>query len=1219
MDPLDDCGCCDGVRAATPRRHLNRPGLSQLDYRVGDYGSFRQSLIAGLAATPALKRLSTRDSADFSLALIDALACSAEVLASYQQSLAQEQYLRTAAERVSLQELGRLVGYRLRPGVAAETALAFALETPRPAPPSNEPGGFVTGIPERVLLPAGLAVQSVPSSVPGPDELPQVFETVEALDARPEWNGLALRADAVRAPRLGDREAWLAGTATRLQAGDWLLFVGPEFAANPASNRWDVRQLLTVEPDHVAQRTRVTWAQGLGSLAPSSAPSGQPQIHALRSRAAVFGHNAPDWPGMSNEFKAAYLGLDKPEQLTPAQKLEWPRYDIHGPSAAADPQAVPISISAQDAAKILREGVAADAMAAMRGGLSSLAGAAGAVGSLVESGIQLPGLAARHGIEALQLLPGAAGQVLFKVMEPIQVLVQNAIGNLQTWGSGVQGTLGAILGVLNPVAGAVAVLTGGNAPNPLGLNGGLSFGAINLGPNNLIVGNPLSELQTKLGDAVQELRDALTGLVEDGVALRNAQAAVVEQALANAAMGAYAARMEAELQLSPRLPQASGGSVGFSALMASAQARDLLPDLVVATALSDPRPGALLLASALAAEVDPQNNPDLPLLTQLMLQDTQTLATQAAQLLRQPQAQNLMAVAGQARQMLLQAGSVGGNFGAALGRLRSAAASAVQRAHLALEERLDRMNVAADGRRFALRLPDTISLDRVYPELQAGSLLLLRGPDYLELYRVDAVAERSRAEFGLSGKSSVASLRGENLLRFRNQVRELSVHLHSEPLALAPAPLTQPFSGAWVELADAAVPLPPPLPPLQRRVIVQGQGADGAPLRHLAQVVQHDAGTPRRLRLEPPLPRPLKRAGALLFANVAWARHGETASQILGNGDGLRPHARYELQRQPLTHRAAAVESGALPEIEVRVGERAWARVDSLYGAGPDAEVYSLETDVHGRLWVQFGDGLQGARAPTGQANLRLRSRKGLGLAGNVAADRLSQPMSRPPGLKAVSNPLAALGGAEPESLAAARRSLPLVTRTLGRVVSRLDYEDYALAFAGVAQAQARLLLLGGRPSMVLALVGAQGEVIGPQHPTGAALLQALRQAGEAQLPLRLVAYRPQSFRLALRVRVDAAYETQAVHTALRAALLAQFNPLARRLGQPLFAAELLAEAQGLPGVLALDLERLHRSDQPAALQNRLLADPLHLAEDGLHPPELLGLHAAGIAPLESF
>ena len=111
-----------------------------------------------------LARLRTRNDDDFSIGLIDAFACAADVLTFYQERIANESYLRTATERISLQELGELVGYRLRPGVAAETLLAFALETP-PTPPATlppEPGNFVTGLPQGIRLDAGLQVQALP-------------------------------------------------------------------------------------------------------------------------------------------------------------------------------------------------------------------------------------------------------------------------------------------------------------------------------------------------------------------------------------------------------------------------------------------------------------------------------------------------------------------------------------------------------------------------------------------------------------------------------------------------------------------------------------------------------------------------------------------------------------------------------------------------------------------------------------------------------------------------------------------------------------------------------------------------------------------------------------------------------------------------------------------------------------------------------------------------
>ena len=119
------CDCCAGVGDLTPVRLDERPGLSAIAYRVGTHPEFLASMIAGLtdADRPRLADLAARDSDDFTIALLDAWAVVADVLTFYSERLAQESYLRTARERVSLQELGRLIGYRMRPGAAAETLL----------------------------------------------------------------------------------------------------------------------------------------------------------------------------------------------------------------------------------------------------------------------------------------------------------------------------------------------------------------------------------------------------------------------------------------------------------------------------------------------------------------------------------------------------------------------------------------------------------------------------------------------------------------------------------------------------------------------------------------------------------------------------------------------------------------------------------------------------------------------------------------------------------------------------------------------------------------------------------------------------------------------------------------------------------------------------------------------------------------------------------------
>ncbi len=101
----------------TPLEVQNRPGLSAIFYRVATYTDFRASMIAALtdADRPRLAALGTRNSDDFTIALLDAWAVASDVLTFYNERLAQESYLRTARERISLQELGRLIGYRFAP------------------------------------------------------------------------------------------------------------------------------------------------------------------------------------------------------------------------------------------------------------------------------------------------------------------------------------------------------------------------------------------------------------------------------------------------------------------------------------------------------------------------------------------------------------------------------------------------------------------------------------------------------------------------------------------------------------------------------------------------------------------------------------------------------------------------------------------------------------------------------------------------------------------------------------------------------------------------------------------------------------------------------------------------------------------------------------------------------------------------------------------------
>ena len=245
------CGCCSGLEAQTPETIANRPGLDALAYRVGTHSAFLETMKARLTGlylewaspeggdpkrTYPLHALTTRETSDPAIALLDAWATVADVLTFYQERIANEGYLRTATERFSIQELARLVGYTLRPGVSASVYLAFTMED-----------GYAGEVPE------GTRAQSLPA----PGELPQPFETSEPLEARAAWN--AIRPRQTQPQRIDDQtdELYFEGTATNLSPNA-LLLVGDD------TRPYYWSRVEAVERQTDANRTRVTLQDPLG-------------------------------------------------------------------------------------------------------------------------------------------------------------------------------------------------------------------------------------------------------------------------------------------------------------------------------------------------------------------------------------------------------------------------------------------------------------------------------------------------------------------------------------------------------------------------------------------------------------------------------------------------------------------------------------------------------------------------------------------------------------------------------------------------------------------------------------------------------------------------------------------------------------------------------------------------------------------------------------------
>jgi hypothetical protein len=266
----------------TPQGESNLPGLPAITYRTGTWATFRESMLARLSSAdyPALAGLKTRDSDDFSIALLDAGSVMLDILTFYQERLANETYLRTATQLQSLTELARLVGYQPAPGVGSSVYLSFSL--------SSTPGSPTDPTAQAITIPQGTQVQSVPAQ----NQTPQTFETAADILAKADWNALPVQTGIPWMPKSGEVSVYLQGTATQLQPGDAILIVGDERPRNGSSdNHWDLRIVTAVQTDTTKGWTYVTWGEGLGrgGVSPTSE---NPKFYALRQRAALFGYNA---------------------------------------------------------------------------------------------------------------------------------------------------------------------------------------------------------------------------------------------------------------------------------------------------------------------------------------------------------------------------------------------------------------------------------------------------------------------------------------------------------------------------------------------------------------------------------------------------------------------------------------------------------------------------------------------------------------------------------------------------------------------------------------------------------------------------------------------------------------------------------------------------------------------------------------------------------------
>jgi hypothetical protein len=186
------------------------------------------------------------------------------------------------------------------------------------------------------------------------------------------------------------------------------------------------------------------------------------------------------------------------------------------------------------------------------------------------------------------------------------------------------------------------------------------------------------------------------------------------------------------------------------------------------------------------------------------------------------------------------------------------------------------------------------------------------------------------------------------------------------------------------------------------------------------------------------------------------------------SGVAANPFAsdRHELDQEVASAQPAIVLelSFAGPEVEL------WTPVPDLLDSDPASRHFVVDSGDgfnDGRVTLRFGDGDYGRR-PVDVVAVAARYRLGSGTAGNVGRGALAHavlPTVTPadfPTIKALFQPLPAIGGVAAQSLEEIRRHAPAAFRAeQRRAVTPADYEKAALALDGVGAAKASFRYTG--------------------------------------------------------------------------------------------------------------------------------------------------------------
>lgn len=1136
------CGGAGHDKRLAPAPLHNPPGRTALDYRVGEYGSFLAALLDRLAspAYPALKGLTVRTPDDPAIGLLDATAVLGDLLTFHSERIADEAYIRTAGEHRSLVLLGRLVGHRPRPGVAAATHLAYTLE--------RDPRAETLP----VVIPRGARSHSVPASA---DEESQTFETGRDLTARWDWNELKVRRrrpSLVTPEDLEKRsELFIEGTDNSLRTGDQLLFVFGERAGGE-------RRLLPMAKARVDREDEIT-AISLPRSAPATLKELVDEVRRWTALPAVPGEpgDEPPTPEVPNPRPVSRLIEDFEDHVLAPLRADLDT--VESPERLAARLAEPVARLGE--AQVLAtpyEDVAAwfEQLEAV---LAELAERAMELAPAQPEPEEPDQTAAAASAPATLAPREAALQALSSVLPALRATAAAPAPRAGTRAQPPGTDTARLLAALNPgLSGLYPAWRTAAAPSSPRLLRELLAMRVTAAPFGATA--PLKPVQDDRGRVIRTADWPLTGavLVSMRVVFDTGGRAPVRAEFQYVEGSSSDQRAEDLRITQPVVFSLGTGEVELSTRVA--QDRDL--NWLNRRPADSQEPGVTAhLRQGLPEYHLFVSRPDDDGVVHVAVGDQGPVALR-------PGDSKPLHVGDEEFSLRYSTGSTEPNVEVVIASRQGG---------------VDHRVLQLDTTHAGITVGSWVAIERPAKGAENG----IPGDKNLARVTTQVVAARTAAysNYGITGRGTELTLADPWLDEFDvllSHIRDTTVHVAGEPLRLADEPLGQDVHGNEIELAELYDGLRP-----GRTLIIGGERSDipsvaGVTATEVVTVAAADPAidpglpgdhTHTRLTLTADLAHRYRRETVRILGNVVEATHGEGRDEAIGSGDSDLVNQTFALWQSPLTWLADDNPLGATPVLEIRVDGVLWHEVDSLAGRGPRERVHITGSTAGGRTTVTFGDGVHGARLPTGHENVRARYRFGTGKAANVAADRVTQPLTRPLGVSRVTNPRPATGGADADGPGLTRRTVPFAVSALDRLVSATDYEDFARSRAGIGRAAARELFDGRRRVLHVTVAGTDDVPIADDSDTLRALRGALTEYGDPNLPVRVDVRELVLLLVAAKVKVAPDHAWEIVEPRLRQALLRRLGYEGRELGRPARLSDVLAAAHTVPGVDYVDVD----------------------------------------------